>query len=146
GSGALVLTGQVSLAEQPWLGDHAVAGTVLLPGTAFVDLALHAADLSDYGEVGELTLEAPLVLAAGSACDLQVTVEPPEAGGNRQVAIYSRQGKEPWIRNALCTLNAEASPMVADATAAAWPPAGAVALDIDGCYDQLAAAGYEYGP
>ena len=27
---------------QPWLTDHAVAGTVLLPGTAYVELALHA--------------------------------------------------------------------------------------------------------
>ncbi|MEV6166591.1 acyltransferase domain-containing protein, partial [Streptomyces sp. NPDC052052] len=42
GGDGLLLTGRLSLRGQPWLGDHAVTGTVLLPGTAFVDLALHA--------------------------------------------------------------------------------------------------------
>ncbi len=35
-------TGRLSLRAQPWLADHAVAGTVLLPGTALVELALRA--------------------------------------------------------------------------------------------------------
>lgn len=38
-----VLTGRLSLSSHPWLGDHAVHGTVLLPGTAFVEMALRAA-------------------------------------------------------------------------------------------------------
>lgn len=33
-SGGVVLTGRLSTAAQPWLGDHAVAGTVLFPGRA----------------------------------------------------------------------------------------------------------------
>ncbi len=37
-----VLTGRLSLDAQPWLADHAALGTALLPGTAFVELALHA--------------------------------------------------------------------------------------------------------
>nr|WP_234352367.1 acyltransferase domain-containing protein [Streptomyces sp. NRRL F-6492] len=37
GEGA-VLTGRLSLRTHPWLADHAVFGTVLLPGTAFVEL------------------------------------------------------------------------------------------------------------
>jgi len=32
----LTLTGRVSLSTHPWLADHAVLGTVILPGTAFV--------------------------------------------------------------------------------------------------------------
>ena len=40
----LTLTGRLSLATHPWLADHAVAGTVLLPGTAFVELALRAGE------------------------------------------------------------------------------------------------------
>jgi acyl transferase domain-containing protein len=31
GSEALLLTGRLSVADQPWLADHAVLGTVLLP-------------------------------------------------------------------------------------------------------------------
>src|SRR6185437_15113048 len=37
-----VLTGRLSLETAPWLADHTVMGEVLLPGSAFVDLALHA--------------------------------------------------------------------------------------------------------
>ena len=42
GRGGLAVHGRLSLDTQPWLADHAVMGTVLLPGTAFVELALHA--------------------------------------------------------------------------------------------------------
>src|SRR5207244_5940301 len=38
-----LFTGRLSLDTQPWLADHVVLDTVLLPGTAFVELALRAA-------------------------------------------------------------------------------------------------------
>ncbi|WP_037844021.1 acyltransferase domain-containing protein, partial [Streptomyces sp. NRRL F-5126] len=36
-----VFTGTLSTQTHPWLTDHAITDTPLLPGTAFVDLALH---------------------------------------------------------------------------------------------------------
>ena len=39
----LLLTGRLSLATHPWLADHVVGGAVLLPGTAFLELALRPA-------------------------------------------------------------------------------------------------------
>ncbi|MGB8941774.1 MAG: acyltransferase domain-containing protein, partial [Streptomyces sp.] len=62
GEDGWVLTGRVSLRTHPWLADHAVLGTVLLPGTAFADLALHAARQAGGERVEDLTLLAPLVL------------------------------------------------------------------------------------
>ncbi|WP_335984639.1 acyltransferase domain-containing protein, partial [Streptomyces sp. CA2R106] len=44
GSGTVVLTSRLSLRAQPWLRDHAVHGTVLFPGTGFVELAVRGAD------------------------------------------------------------------------------------------------------
>ncbi|WP_157868624.1 type I polyketide synthase [Streptomyces caatingaensis] len=38
-----LFTGQISLTTHPWLADHTIAGTPLLPGTAFLELALHTA-------------------------------------------------------------------------------------------------------
>ena len=38
----LLLTGRLSQRTHPWLADHAVRGTVLLPGTAFLELAVRA--------------------------------------------------------------------------------------------------------
>ncbi|MYU19105.1 hypothetical protein GTZ78_52615, partial [Streptomyces sp. SID8361] len=43
-SDGFLLTGRLSLQTHPWLADHAVSGTVLLPGTAFVELAIRAGD------------------------------------------------------------------------------------------------------
>ncbi|WP_158709515.1 polyketide synthase dehydratase domain-containing protein, partial [Streptomyces griseus] len=40
--GGVVFTGRLSVSAQPWLADHAVSGVVVLPGTAFVDLVVHA--------------------------------------------------------------------------------------------------------
>ena len=73
GGTGLVLTGRISVQAQPWLGDHVVAGTVLLPGTAFVDLAAHAARLCGCAAVEELVLEAPLALPPHGAVVVQVT-------------------------------------------------------------------------
>src|SRR4029077_1641521 len=60
----LGLTGRLSLAAAPWLADHAVHGTVLLAGTAFVDLAVHAGDLTGCPVIEELALQEPLLLPA----------------------------------------------------------------------------------
>ncbi|MFD0346073.1 acyltransferase domain-containing protein [Kitasatospora aburaviensis] len=55
----VLLTGRLSLSTHPWLADHGVLGTVLLPGTAFVELAIRAGDQVGCEHVDELTLEAP---------------------------------------------------------------------------------------
>ena len=44
--GGRLFTGRLSLKTHPWLADHAVHGTAILPGTAFVELALKAAELA----------------------------------------------------------------------------------------------------
>ncbi|MGV9271635.1 type I polyketide synthase, partial [Kitasatospora sp. NPDC003701] len=74
----VVLTGRLSLATHPWLADHTVLGSVLLPGTGFVELALRAADQVGCGVLEELTLEAPLVLPERGAVQLQVVVGAPD--------------------------------------------------------------------
>ncbi|RBM23205.1 polyketide synthase dehydratase domain-containing protein, partial [Streptomyces sp. PT12] len=57
-SDATVFTGRVSLEEHPWLADHTISGTVLLPGAAMVELVLRAGDQVGCELVEELTLEA----------------------------------------------------------------------------------------
>ncbi|MFE5487738.1 SDR family NAD(P)-dependent oxidoreductase, partial [Streptomyces sp. NPDC056527] len=142
----LVLTGRVSLRTHPWLGEHAVAGTVLLPGAALVDLALHAADLTAAGSVEDLTLEAPLVLAESAAVDLQVTVGSADESGHRPLTVHSRaagtdEEEGAWTRHAAGSL----APTAPQAEHLAWPPPGEP-VDLAGAYDELAARGYAYGP
>ncbi|MFF3599512.1 SDR family NAD(P)-dependent oxidoreductase [Kitasatospora indigofera] len=131
-----VLSGRISLATHPWLADHAVQGSVLLPGTAFAEMAAYAAGRLGHA-VEELVLETPLVLD-GTPVDLQVVVGPEDDGRN-PLTVYSRDGDE-WVRHATGTLGEE--PVL---SAWDWPQAGEP-LDVDGLYDSLSVLGYEYGP
>ena len=75
----------------PWLADHVVAGVALLPGTALLELALHAGEQLDCGVVRELTLQAPLVLREDEAVQVQLLV-----GGARGVGCESRRRPCPY--------------------------------------------------
>ncbi|MFB9616085.1 SDR family NAD(P)-dependent oxidoreductase, partial [Kutzneria kofuensis] len=136
----LVLTGRLSLATQPWLADHALDGTVLVPGTAFVDLAIHAGDQVGCGHVVELTLEAPLVVPEQGSLSVQVVVT--GEGDTRQLNVYSRPDDGEWTRHASGVVSSSALPP--SRYDGQWPPAGSTPVDID--YDLLAGKGYEYGP
>ncbi|MGV9364543.1 SDR family NAD(P)-dependent oxidoreductase [Amycolatopsis sp. NPDC003731] len=142
----LVLTGRVSPQAQPWLADHAVHGTILVPGTAFVELAVQAGDRAGCGTVEELTLETPLTLPDGDARALQVWVGAADETGRRAIEVHSRRDEDdPWTRHATGVL-APGTPE-AGFTLDSWPPEGAARIDLDGFYDGLrAAAGYGYGP
>ncbi|MFD7735617.1 type I polyketide synthase, partial [Kitasatospora phosalacinea] len=149
-----VFTGRVSLDAFPWLVDHVVSGQVLLPGTAFADLALTAGARVGCGQVEELVLEAPLVFGAdvpgrvASARAVQVRVGAAEADGGREVAVYSRVADAPssdeWLRHASGRLAAAGADGFTDL--AVWPPQGAQELDVSEVYPVLAASGLRYGP
>nr|WP_275883819.1 type I polyketide synthase [Streptomyces sp. FXJ1.172]WEO93665.1 SDR family NAD(P)-dependent oxidoreductase [Streptomyces sp. FXJ1.172] len=144
----LALTGRLSLSAAPWLADHAVHGTVLLAGTAFVDLAIHAGDLVGCGVLEELALQEPLVLPGrGAGVQIQVHVSSSgEAGeeGRRSVTVSSRDADGQWIRHAVGVLSTGS--VSAPAPLMQWPPAGAEPIPLDDVYGQLAERGYGYGP
>ncbi|MEW2311544.1 SDR family NAD(P)-dependent oxidoreductase [Streptomyces sp. NPDC006864] len=148
----LVLSGRVALNTQPWLADHTVAGTVLLPGTAFVDLAVRAGDHTGLDQLDELTLQAPLVLAGRGAVQLQIVVDAPDEEGRRALSVHSRPEPasddapaHPWTLHATGVLGHAGGP--ADAPAdTPWPPAGAEPVDLTTAYDTLAERGFQYGP
>ncbi|NUS14011.1 MAG: acyltransferase domain-containing protein, partial [Streptomyces sp.] len=146
--GAVSLTGRVSLADHPWLADHTVSGTVLLPGAALLDLALRAGDETELGGgLEELVVEAPLALPAEGGVDLRVTVGvPDEATGRRAVTVHSRpEDGATWTRHVEGLL-APASGTPGPSAPGEWPPAGSEAVDLDGFHARLAADGFAYGP
>ncbi|MEU5599525.1 SDR family NAD(P)-dependent oxidoreductase, partial [Streptomyces sp. NPDC020298] len=157
-SDGFLLTGRLSLRTHPWLADHAVAGTVLLPGTGFVELAVRAADQAGCETVEELTLAAPLILPAHGAIDVQLNVSGADDSGRRSLSLYSRpesaDAAEPWTRHATGVLAESAPTASPDGTTdgtphadlGAWPPPGAEPIDIDGYYERLTTQGYGYGP
>ena len=151
--GGLLMAGRLSPRTQPWLADHTVAGTVLLPGTGFLELALEACRQAGGSWLEELALEAPLVLPADTAVVVQVAVGGPDESGRQSLTIDSRP-EEPagasWTRNASGTLTSgtpDAGPGPASgADPGRWPPAGAEPLDLGDAYDRLSRQGYGYGP
>ncbi|WP_398957728.1 SDR family NAD(P)-dependent oxidoreductase [Streptomyces sp. GC420] len=144
-----VFTGRLSHHAHPWLADHAVAGSALLPGTGLLEIALAAGERTGAPAVGELTLAAPLTLPDRGGVQVQVTVGAADTSGDRPVRIHSRpEGgltEDDWTLHAHGTLRAEDATRP-DAALGAWPPPGATETDLSGAYDRLAALGYAYGP
>ncbi|MCP2170189.1 type I polyketide synthase [Goodfellowiella coeruleoviolacea] len=147
-SNGVLFSGLLSVRTHPWLADHAVLGTVLVPGTALLELALRAGEQVGCPVVEELTLAAPLVLAEPAGVRLQVVVGAPDESGRRPLSVHSRRADagwdQPWTRNAAGTLTAETSTRPGELVE--WPPAGAEEIPLAGGYDQLAQLGFGYGP
>jgi len=151
-----LFTGLLSLEDLPWLADHAVMGITILPGSAYIELALVAGRGVGAEVVEELTFEAPLVIPDEGSVQLQVMVEEPDEETKSRLAIYSRPAPEgggeetAWTRHAsgvLCpAAQASSSPSEAGASDGATPPEDAEQIETDNLYDRLAEAGYDYGP
>ncbi|MFB7672194.1 type I polyketide synthase [Kitasatospora purpeofusca] len=148
--GGTLLTGRLDPKDHPWLADHAVAGTVLAPGAALLELAARAGDEAGAPTVEELVIEAPLLVPGRGALQLHLRVDPPEddaADSRRPFALYSRpedgEGGA-WTRHATGFLGGEQAPHTV--APGAWPPAGAEPVDLDGFYERLADRGFGYGP
>ncbi|MEU9701230.1 SDR family NAD(P)-dependent oxidoreductase [Streptomyces sp. NPDC047981] len=148
-----LFTTRISLPTHPWLADHTVANTVLVPGTGFVELAVRAAQHVGAGGVEELTLAAPLVLPESGGVQLQVVVTSADESGRRTLQVHSRPDTDTegddsraWTTHATGTLTTATTTPANTTSLVAWPPAGAVEVDLNGVYDRLAEQDYSYGP
>ncbi|WP_243469292.1 type I polyketide synthase [Streptomyces cinnamoneus] len=143
-SDTYLFSGRLGLDTHPWLADHTVAGTVLLPGTAFVDMAVRAGDEAGCHRVEELMLEAPLVLPERGGVQVQMAVGAADASGRRTLTVHSRTEGTEWTRHAGGVLAPGAQKAPDDLTV--WPPQGVVEADLEGHYDRLEETGLGYGP
>ncbi|MGW5267007.1 polyketide synthase dehydratase domain-containing protein, partial [Microbispora sp. NPDC004025] len=115
----------------------------VLPGTAYLDLALHAADHTGHTTIDELVLHAPLPLAEEGGVQIQIVV----AGSDRRtVEVYSRPDGDTgdWTLHATAVLATDHAEPGFDLTA--WPPPDAAQVDLGTAYDRLHEAGLGYGP
>ncbi|MFD5405597.1 SDR family NAD(P)-dependent oxidoreductase [Streptomyces griseorubiginosus] len=144
GAGVLA-TGRLSVSAHAWLADHAKSGTVLVPGTGLVELAVRAGERIGADTLEELVLEAPMVLGERTGVEVRVLVGAAEGGsGRRPVSIHSRAGEDAdWVRHATGFLGSSAA---SGTSLTAWPPQGAESVGVEGFYDRQAAAGHDFGP
>ncbi|WP_269859684.1 SDR family NAD(P)-dependent oxidoreductase, partial [Streptomyces sp. RPT161] len=155
-SDGVLLTGRLSVQSHPWLADHTLLDAVVVPPSAFVELAIHAGEQVGCGALDELTLDAPLVLPERGGVQLRVTVGASDESGRRTLSVHSRPDEAtgdavrpdlPWTRNAIGVLAAQGGPEPQPGLTE-WPPAGAMPAPSDAAevYRHLAAAGLVHGP
>ena len=162
---ARLFTGRWSLQAPSWVADHVVLGVPVVPGAAFVEVALWVGAQLDCDLLEELVMESPLVLGAGKPrVQLQVSVDEPDEFGRRPVRVHSRpdgaggDGSDPqgqWTRHASGLL-ARADQSIEDRADLerragaladrAWPPEGAVDIDIEDFDGHMREIGLDYGP
>ncbi|GAB3888319.1 hypothetical protein GCM10029964_055780 [Kibdelosporangium lantanae] len=143
-----VFTGRLSRHGQPWLADHDVHGTVLVPGAGFVELALWAGEQVGAPALEELTLHAPLRLPEQDAVQIRVAVGTPDEDGRRTLRVHSRleASGDSWALHAVALLSTTGVPVADFPDLTEWPPRGAVEFDVTGTYPGLLDRGYAYGP
>ncbi|GAA2780428.1 type I polyketide synthase [Crossiella cryophila] len=142
-TGGLLLTGRLSRRAQPWLADHVVHGSVVVPGTAFVELAIAAGDQVGCDRLVDLTLEAPLVLPEQGGVRVQLTVGAADETGQRTLVVHSRLDEDgaDWVRHAGGLLGIGTTP----APSLSWPPAGET-VAVEELYPGMSERGLDYGP
>ena len=140
--GGVLLTGRLSLGTRPWLADHTILDTVVLPGAALVELALHAGRQAGCDTLDELVIETPIVLPRDGSVTLQLAVDDEEPDGTRTIRVHSRADSGAWVRNA----HGVVAPGEHDPPVIGEWPAGAADTAVEDLYRDLADRGYDYGP
>ncbi len=121
-SGDSVYTSRLSVRSQPWLSDHVIYGTVVVPGATYAAMALAAVGAP--ASVKEVFFYEPIILPEKSSREVQLTLHPVADGGQR-FQVHSRPYGE---RDAEWSLNAEGTVVtgVSDVSAPEAEPVDAV--------------------
>ncbi|MER6797027.1 SDR family NAD(P)-dependent oxidoreductase, partial [Amycolatopsis mediterranei] len=98
GSDRLTAVAQWSRRAQPWAVDG------LVPNAALVEAAIRLGDLAGTPVVGELVVDAPVVLPRRGSREVQLIVGEPGEQRRRPIEVFSREADEPWTRHAHGTL------------------------------------------
>ncbi|HEX2402116.1 MAG TPA: polyketide synthase dehydratase domain-containing protein, partial [Mycobacterium sp.] len=101
-SGDSVYTSRLSVKSQPWLSDHVIYGTVVVPGATYAAMALAA--VGTPSRVKDVFFYEPIILPEKSSREVQLTLHPLEDGGDFSFQVHSRPYNE---RGAEWSLNAE---------------------------------------
>ncbi|MDT5177181.1 MAG: hypothetical protein QOJ95_1379, partial [Mycobacterium sp.] len=113
-SGDSVYTSRLSVKSQPWLSDHVIYGTVVVPGATYAAMALAAVGTPAHAK--DVFFYEPIILPEKSSREVQLTLHPLERDGEQRFQVHSRPYGE---RGAEWSLNAEGTVV----TGAGEPPA-----------------------
>ena len=101
-SGDSVYTSRLSVKSQPWLSDHVIYGTVVVPGATYAAMALAA--VGPPARVKDVFFYEPIILPEKTSREVQLMLHPLEDGSGSTFKVHSRPYGE---RGAEWSLNAE---------------------------------------
>ncbi len=105
-SGDSVYTSRLSVKSQPWLADHVIYGTVVVPGATYAAMALAA--VGPPGRVQDVFFYEPIILPEKASREVQLSLHPLEDALQNGVAWSFRVHSRPYgVRDAEWSLNAD---------------------------------------
>ncbi|MEM5537902.1 type I polyketide synthase [Neptuniibacter pectenicola] len=137
---------QLDTARMPWLADHKVGDSVVYPGAGFIELALNAAGQfrqTEYIEIEEFEILAPLILEEGQSKVVQTSTDP--VSGDIKITSRSHTVTEQWTQNCKARAVHQTTGQALHLAAPALPQRHAD-FDADSHQQQALRAGLQYGP
>ncbi|OSC41362.1 type I polyketide synthase [Mycobacterium decipiens] len=123
-SGDAVYTSRLSVKSQPWLSDHVIYGTVVVPGATYAAMALAA--VGTPARVQDVFFYEPIILSDKNSREVQLTLHPADDGSGGTFQVHSR----PYgVRDAEWSLNADGR-VITGGTDAGEEPALADSIDV----------------
>jgi acyl transferase domain-containing protein/NADPH:quinone reductase-like Zn-dependent oxidoreductase/acyl carrier protein len=127
--GDSVYTSRLSVKSQPWLSDHVIYGTVVVPGATYAAMALAA--VGTPAHVKEVFFYEPIILPEKASREVQLTLHPLDQGGGWKFHVHSR----PYgVRDAEWSLNADGTAV----SGAEDEPAAEPADPVDAAIERMA--------
>jgi acyl transferase domain-containing protein/NADPH:quinone reductase-like Zn-dependent oxidoreductase/acyl carrier protein len=128
-SGDSVYTSRLSVKSQPWLSDHVIYGTVVVPGATYAAMALAA--VGPPARVQDVFFYEPIILAEKASREVQLTLHPLEDGPQRGAAWTFRVHSRPYgVSDAEWSLNADGTLSKDASGTEAEPLTGADTIDV----------------
>ncbi len=133
-SGDTVYTSRLSVKSQPWLADHVIYGTVVVPGATYAAMALAA--VGTPARTKDVFFYEPIILPEKSSREVQLTLHPRDGAEGSTFQVHSRPYGE---RGAEWSLNAEGTvlPGADDDTGAPDPESTATPEPVDEAIERL---------
>jgi acyl transferase domain-containing protein/acyl carrier protein len=153
----VLLEGLLATNLQPFLKDHCIFKTFIVPSTAYLEMAQAAGGVvfgRPGGAVEQFAIQGPMILSEGRPRTVQTILTPTGADTFSfsicSVATEDEENTEAWKQHAEGTIRRPAEetvpPEVSAQEQAQWPARCQDEVATATCYEKLRSSGVEYGP
>lgn len=147
-AGERIWSGRLSVETHPWLRDHRLEGTILVPASAWIEMAIAAGNavFGSAAVVEQLTLTEALALPSGAAVEIQA-IAVPETTDSLTLQFFGRETGSAWRQTGECRIRNDSKEADSSADVSLWQDAELSERVITGDRHSrhMAELGYEFG-